>query len=325
MRPGQAVLIIFLATACMPACAPAADRATAVAEQLRAAMNAGDHEGIQRMFTPAMQRALPMEKSREFFGDLTRQFGDLKSFDAPRRDGPGTILPARFERGMLDLKLSLDAGGRIAALFFQPHTPVKPAPQNHQTRLTLPLKDRWLVFWGGDTREVNYHHDTPNQRFALDLLGVDEHGRTRRGESNRNEDYFAFGREVVAPADGVIIEAIDGVRDNAPGSMNSYSAVGNAVVIRHRDDEFSVLAHFKQGSLRVKAGDPVKRGQVLGLCGNSGNSSEPHIHFHLQHSPWLQEGLGIKCRFDRVLLVREGKLETRADYSPVKGDLIAPE
>jgi hypothetical protein len=319
------VLLACLTVHCATAFPQAPDRAAAVAEELRRAINAADHEAIQRLFNPAMRQALPPDESRAFFSGLTRQFGQLKSFDAPRRQGPATIFPSHFERGLLDLKLTLDAGGRIAGLFFQPHKPVKPPPERHQTRLTLPFKGRWLVFWGGDTREVNYHHDTPNQKFALDLLGVDDLGRTRRGRSNDNDDYFAFGREVVAPADGVVVEAIDGVRDNPPGSMNSYSALGNAVVIRHREDEFSVLAHFQQGSLRVKAGDTVKRGQVLGLCGNSGNSSEPHIHFHLQHSPWLQDGLGIKCRFDRVSLVRDGQKELKHDYAPVKGDIIAPE
>jgi len=72
----------------------------------------------------------------------------------------------------------------------------------------------------------------------------------------------------------------------------------------------------------VKPGDKVKRGQILGQCGNSGNSSEPHIHYHLQHSPVLQDGLGIRCAFDKVVVTKDSKTETRANYSPVKGDVI---
>ncbi len=130
---------------------------------------------------------------------------------------------------------------------------------------------------------------------------------------------------MLAPADGTVIEVIEGVRDNEPGSMNPYSAVGNCVLIEHRPDEISVLAHFQRGSIVVKTGDKVKRGQVLGRCGNSGNSSEPHIHFHLQHSPVLQDGLGIKCFFQKVLVTVDGKTETRTNYSAVKGDIISPE
>jgi murein DD-endopeptidase MepM/ murein hydrolase activator NlpD len=198
------------------------------------------------------------------------------------------------------------------------------APEKHQTQLSLPFKGRWLVFWGGDTREFNQHHEVPNQRFAFDLLGVGEDGKTHRLDATRNEDYYAFRREVLAPADGTVVEVIEGVLDNTPGSMNPYSAVGNCVVIQHREGEVSVLAHFKQGSIVVKAGDKVSRGQLLGQCGNSGNSSEPHVHYHLQNSPVLQDGLGIKCVFQKIVVTEDGKTETRTAFSPVKGEIISP-
>ena len=152
-----------------------------------------------------------------------------------------------------------------------------------------------------------------------------EDGKTHRGDGKKNEDYYAFGREVLAPADGKVIEVIEGVRDNKPGSMNAFSALGNCVVIQHREDEVSVLAHFRQGTIKVKAGDAVKRGQVLGQCGNSGNSSEPHLHYHLQHSPIIQDGLGIKCVFQKMEVGKEGKRETRTSYSPVKGETVSPD
>src|SRR5262249_6635739 len=132
------------------------------------------------------------------------------------------------------------------------------------------------------------------------------------------------GREVLAPADGVVTDVIDGVRDNVPRSMNPLSVLGNAVFIQHGKHEVSVLAHFKQGSIKVKAGDAVKRGQMLGLCGNSGNSSEPHIHYHLQNTVVIQDAIGIKCFFDEVVVEKEGIRSTRENYSPVKGDIISP-
>src|SRR5262249_6228225 len=240
---------------------------------------------------------------------------------------PGAaIFLAHFERGLLDLQMSLDNAGKIAGLYLKPQSAsANPAPIKHQTSLTLPFKGRWLVFWGGDTKEQNYHHDVPNQKFAFDLTGVGDDGKTHRGDGKLNEDFYAFGREVLAPADGKVIEVIEGVRDNKPGSMNPFSAVGNCVVIQHRQDEVSLLAHFKQSSIKVKTGDEVKRGQVLGLCGNSGNSSEPHIHYHLQHSPMMQDGLGIKCVFQKVTVTKDGKTETRTNYSPVKGEIISAE
>jgi murein DD-endopeptidase MepM/ murein hydrolase activator NlpD len=157
------------------------------------------------------------------------------------------------------------------------------------------------------------------------LLGVDENGKTHRGDGTKNEDYICFGRNILAPADGVVVEAIDGVRDNTPGSMNPYCLLGNCVVIQHRTNEFSVLAHFQHGSMAVKAGDQVKRGQLLGRCGNSGNSSEPHLHYHLQHSPIFQDALGIKIRFLEVSVTKDDQTKTQINYSPVKSDIISPE
>ncbi len=112
------------------------------------------------------------------------------------------------------------------------------------------------------------------------------------------------------------------MRDNRPGSMNPYSGLGNAVFIRHAEHEVSVLAHLKQGSIRVEADDHVKAGQVLGLCGNSGNSSEPHLHYHLQNTTVIQDGTGIKCLFENVTVTRDGKERIETHHSPVKGDRI---
>ena len=317
------IALLLMQTVQAPGQAP--ERYVKAANRLTELLNAGDYSGIEEMFSPEMSAALPLDKSTAFFKGLTQQFGKLQMLEPPRTPPPAVIFTAHFERGLLDLQLSLNNREQIAGLYLKPHVSSKPAPEKHQTVLSLPFRGQWLVFWGGDTREQNQHHDVPNQKFAFDLLGVGEGGKTRRGEGKKNEDYFAFGRDVLAPADGTVVEVIEGVHDNAPASMNSYSAVGNCVIIQHRTDEVSVLAHFKQGTIKEKAGDKVKRGQLLGQCGNSGNSSEPHIHYHLQHSPVLQDGLGIKCVFDKVVVTKDGKTELRANYSPVKGDIIAPE
>ncbi len=296
-----------------------------VANQLVTNINAAAYRDIQAMFNQEMDAALPLDQSSEFFKGLTRQLGKIQKLDEPKSLPPAMVFLVHFEQGNLDMHLALGGSGQITGLWFKPPGPSTPAPEKHQTLLTLPFKGRWLVVWGGDTRELNQHHDAPNQRFAFDLLGVGDNGKTQRGDGRRNEDYFAFGRDVLAPADGRVVEVIEGVRDNTPGSMNPYSAVGNCVVIEHRENEVSVLAHFKYGSITVKSGEKVKQGQVLGQCGNSGNSSEPHIHYHLQHSPILQDGAGIKCVFEKVVVFKDGKPQVRMNYSPVKGDIIGPE
>lgn len=321
--------VVLLVSILLPAhkgVAAEADRYTKVANQFVQLINAGDYSAVEKLFNDAMSKDMPLDKATEFFKEkLTAQVGKIQKLDEPKRNGEWMVFPAHCERGMLDMSLALDDKDKIAGFIFKPHAASsEPAAKKHQTELSLPFKGRWLVGWGGDTKELNQHHDVPAQRFAFDLLGVDEKGETHRGDGTKNEDYFCFGREVLAPADGIVVEAIDGVRDNTPPSMNPYCLVGNCVVIQHRTNEVSVLAHLERGSVVVKAGESVKRGQLLGKCGNSGNSSQPHLHYHLQDSPIFQDAQGIKCVFQKVLVTKDGHSESKTNYSPVKGDIISP-
>lgn len=294
-----------------------------VAEMLVEAINAGDYARIDAAFNREMREALPPERCEAFFRNLVTDFGKIETLEPGRFVPPDhAVLPVRFERGFLDLTIALDNEDKVAGLLLLPHTEPIPAPASNTVPLRLPFEGQWFVFWGGDTRDLNKHRDTPNQRYAFDFLAVDESGKSYAGEGKGNEDYFAFGREILAPADGVVTDVIEGVRDNRPGSMNPYSGLGNAVFIRHAEHEVSVLAHLKLGSITVKVGEQVKAGQVLGLCGNSGNSSEPHLHYHLQNTPIMQDATGIKCFFDNVTVIRADKERREARCSPVKGDRI---
>jgi hypothetical protein len=293
-----------------------------IMSRLVKAINDSNYPAIRQDFSPAMLEGLPEKECRQFFAGLLTQFGKIQEFDKPAMAPSGeAVFVTRLDRGVLDLKIMLDDKDKIVGLLFLPHTPDTPVPDKTETELSLPFKGQWLVFWGGDTPEQNQHNAVPNQRYAFDFLGVDEKGKTRKGESLTNEDFFAFGREVLAPADGEVTDVINGVRDNNPGSMNPYAAVGNAVFIQHCKNEVSVLAHLKLNSVTVKVGDKVKRGQTIGLCGNSGNSSEPHIHFHVQNTPVVQDGKGIKCHFQNLMI--KGDKEPKENYSPVKDQIIS--
>ncbi len=300
-----------------------ADRFKVVVDQMVDAINKEDYPRIQKDFSKTMLEAFPLEKLKPFFKDLMTNYGKIKNIDSPRLVPPNqAIFPSHFERILLDIKVVLDGQDKIIGIWFLPHTPEILAPEKHSTMLKLPFEGQWMVFWGGDIKTLNLHHDVPNQRYAFDFLKINQNGKTHKNDGKNNEDYYAFGQEVLAPADGLVTEVIQGVRDNVPGSMNPYSALGNAIILKHREYEVSVLAHFKQNSIRVKVGDKVKQGQVLGLCGNSGNSSEAHIHYHLQNTPIVQDGTGINCIFSAVVVSRDGKTRTEEKYSPIKEDII---
>jgi murein DD-endopeptidase MepM/ murein hydrolase activator NlpD len=300
-------------------------RQETVARQVMEFFNAKDYEALQKLFSPEMDKAMPLDKSKQFLQLLLAQEGRMERLSGPTGTGSAAVFQAFFEHGSLDMTISLDALGKIDGLWFRQPAPKVAAPARNSTPLYLPIEGTWLVFWGGDSGDINQHHEVPNQKFAFDLIGIGPDGQTHRGQGTRNEDYYAYGRKILAPADGVVIEVIDGVRDNAPGSMNPYSALGNCVVLQHKPNEVSVLAHFQPRTIRVKPGDKVKRGAFLGRCGNSGNSSEPHLHYHLQSSAIIQDGLGIKCFFENVNVSQKGKTELRRDYSPVKGEVVSPE
>ncbi|MDO5980993.1 M23 family metallopeptidase [Flavivirga spongiicola] len=165
-----------------------------------------------------------------------------------------------------------------------------------KTALELPFEDTWWVFWGGRGVKENYHAAHREQRFALDLVQR-INGSTHMGNGSKNEDYYCFGKRLNAPGDGKIITVVNDVYDNIPGEFNASIPTGNLVVIDHENGEFSFLAHFKEGSIVVSVGDKVLKGQELGKTGNSGNSSEPHLHYHLQTTEDPFNGEGLPAQF----------------------------
>ncbi|MEO6447589.1 MAG: M23 family metallopeptidase [Gemmatimonadaceae bacterium] len=129
------------------------------------------------------------------------------------------------------------------------------------------------------------------QRFAIDYVMLDTAGRTFTGDRLKNESYYAEGVDALAVADGIVVVTKDSIPENVPGATSRAVPItletigGNHVILDLGQGRYAFYAHLQPGSLRVKAGDRVQRGQVLGLVGNSGNSTEPHLHFHISDSP----------------------------------------
>jgi murein DD-endopeptidase MepM/ murein hydrolase activator NlpD len=163
-----------------------------------------------------------------------------------------------------------------------------------ETELRLPFKGEWFVAAGGRDIIDNQHAVSIDQRFAYDFV-IKIDGMTYRNRGSRNEDYFCFGKEILAPGSGIVVKVVNHIRENKPGEMPENA--GNYLVIDHRNGEFSILAHFKYRSISVNEGDEVETGQFLGLCGNSGHSSEAHLHYHLQNTPVLFHGEGLPAQF----------------------------
>jgi len=217
----------------------------------------------------------------------------------------------------LELILGFDAEGRVSGLLVRPPAdqPRKEYPSTHldyrtRTGLRLPVLGEWTVVWGGRTLKQNYHAFTRDQRFAMDILMVRD-GHTHSGDGKKLTDYYCYGQPVLAPAAGVVVWAQDSLPDNPPGQMDPAHATGNSLVLDHGDGEYSLIAHLQPGSLRFKVGDHVAADAVIGRCGNSGNTTEPHVHYHLQDGPKPFDADGLPVQF--VDLVVDGKPVARAE------------
>jgi peptidase M23-like protein len=167
--------------------------------------------------------------------------------------------------------------------------------EQQAARIQAPLRGEWLAANGPSN--LSGHRRTAlalngtiaiGQRFAIDFLQVDSAGRTFNGDSTNNKSYFAYGKEMYAVGDGIVVATKDSIPENSPRSpvaravpINLITVGGNHIVIDLGGGRYAFYAHVQPGSLRVRTGDRVRRGQVLGLVGNSGNSTEPHLHFHL--------------------------------------------
>ena len=158
--------------------------------------------------------------------------------------------------------------------------------RGRERTLFLPFSGKWSVWQGFDGQWTH----KGSWRYAYDFVITDEQGQTVRGRSNRLEDYYAFRKPVMAPVRGRVVKAIDGVPDNPIGQPDETDNWGNLVMIQDPRGFFVEISHLAEGSLRVKEGEWVERGTVLGLCGNSGYSPQPHIHVQVQETDDLGTG-----------------------------------
>ena len=168
-----------------------------------------------------------------------------------------------------------------------------------KTKLRLPFDGEWDVASGGRSIVTNHHVVAKDQRFAYDFL-IKRDNLSFQNKGKKNEDYYCYNKRLYAPGSGIVVTVKNDLPENKPGSMPTTS--GNHVIIDHQNGEFSILSHFKQGTIVVKEKDKLDIGQFLGLCGNSGHSSEAHLHYHLQNTPVFFEGDGLPAQFQDILV-----------------------
>jgi len=176
---------------------------------------------------------------------------------------------------------------------------------NEKLEITFPFgPGEYLITDGGNSRisrMMNYHyHSGPHKKqntnksmlYATDIIMFDD--KADKFFPQQNSHYAVFGKNVLAPMDGEVVTAKNDINDNTPYSGNYPYNTGNTVVIK-KDNYYFLLGHMQKGSIKVKEGDEVKPGTVIGKAGNSGRTERPHLHIQLMKSDTTKywSGLGI--------------------------------
>jgi hypothetical protein len=217
----------------------------------------------------------------------------------------------------------------------------RPVEYRPKTKLILPLRGRLLVYDGHDYYSHHRRIDLSNPmlkrlglganpvRYAYDFSPIDEAGSWYRGDSEKPENWIGYGAPVYAPAAGLVVSVATDVPDNKiengkliysqPGRNDASALLGNHVVIDHGAGEYSVLAHMKAGSIAVRRNDHVRRDQLLGRIGFSGDTGlHVHLHYHLADGYDARASSGLPVYFSEyrrllganVRLVRGGLIHT---------------
>jgi len=192
-----------------------------------------------------------------------------------------------------------------------------------QNKYIFPLRGVWYAGWGASFHTG--HRWAIPEEFALDIAKIGESGISHKGDGTRFNDYYAYGADVLAAANGRVTSVASDQPEDPSAmqrpneSQEAYftrlqkeqaerlakgltAIAGNYVMIDHGKNEYSLYAHLQPGSVRVHIGDQVKAGDVIGKLGSSGNSTEPHLHFHVCDKPDPLMCAGIPVNFSNITI-----------------------
>jgi hypothetical protein len=260
---------------------------------------------------------------------------------SPNADSPEKNLLGGGQRAIVFLMISTDASNMPTALrhhlFFKPTAAdsgdkeqtvegMRVAVQKGKSLVIgAPLRGRWLAANGFSNDTGHRRAEIPidgeariAQRFATDWVKLGDDGLiARNGDLSQNANYYTYGAEALAVADGVVVGVKDGIPENVPQTkvravpITLETIPGNHVLLDIGGGRFALYAHFQPNSLKVKVGDKVKLGQVLGLVGNSGNSDLPHLHFHIGNAASGLAAEGVPYVLKSFLM--QGVVKSNAD------------
>ena len=187
----------------------------------------------------------------------------------------------------------------------------------------LPFNGTWYV--AEEHGFLDSHKRFVPEAFAYDFLVIGSGGKSYERTGSRNSDYYAYREPVLAAGDGEVVYMRNSVPENVPGQAMPATPGGNAIVIRHDDDQYTYYAHMTPSGMKVGVGDSVSAGDVIGEVGNSGDSVEPHLHFHAMSGPDPGRSSGIPTLFEDWISNAYGRKALARSLGTIpKGAFVQP-
>ena len=219
--------------------------------------------------------------------------------------------------------------------------------------LEFPLRGEWMTPNTPGKKIPSHGTDMLGQRYAFDFWQVDyKTSNFKFYDGSKLKYYFrgiplekcyCWGKEVYAPCDGKIVKSEDGCKERNPVNFFTdmctvlknaftfkpekkgfswHSLIGNYIIMECAENIYAAFAHFQKGSITVKAGEQIKKGQILGRVGHSGNSTAPHLHFHIMDNIDLLKANGIPCVFERYEILTGDSWDKIVNGIPTDKDII---
>lgn len=188
----------------------------------------------------------------------------------------------------------------------------------------LPFDGVWYV--AAEHGFLDPHKRFLAEAFAYDFLQIGPNGKSFQRDGKNNADYFAYGKKVLAAKDGIVVSVRGDMAENVPGeTTNTQTPSGNVVIVDHGNNQFGYYAHLKPFTIQVKAGARVRAGEALGDAGNSGDSTEPHLHFHVMNNADPAEADGVPVVFENWKAQSYGRFPaTRQQGVLPRGEFVQP-
>lgn len=295
-----------------------ADPAPAL-ETLRNGYDMGDYSIFSKMFSEGFKVRMDEKAAGQFFKNANIGWGNWDSFSTPERISENEVR-ARcvFEKTTADITVRFDAEGKIDQYTFKEVlVPDFANPPIASAYFRFPFKGEWTVLQGGDTAELNTHHDDSFMAFALDLA------RTPADKAGAADGASpTAGQEIYCPVGGTVAQLVDGIPENAPGQANAMAPHGNVIAIQYTKNEYLSISHLQAGSFAVKASQKVEPGQILARAGSSGDAPAPAVTLSVSSNLIGQKGKVRKFGFACVELFDGQGWQKKVNYSPIKGDRL---